>query len=267
MTRLLGTHPVTVTEPLADGAIVRLMRDGRVSDVFKLGKNHVHAFIKHPDGSITDLGISENLLTTVGRTLAHEALGQRPLKEGAFTATGAASATPAGGGMTVDAYKGWRVYAAEALITTPPAYGNVGSNSATVLTLDQWWNAADGIAATPAATNGYILVPHSIPRFMGLTENAAAAAAGDTVLTGEITTGGAARALATFAYTGGAATETLQKAFSITASFPAIHKMGLFSALNVTAAGILFFETVLNADANVINGDTLTVTDTITISG
>jgi hypothetical protein len=101
---------------------------------------------------------------------------------------------------------------------------------------------------------------------MALTENSGAASASDTALTGEITTGGASRALATYAHTGGTATFTLLKSFSISASFPAIHKMGLFTASTLTATGIMIFETVLNADANVISGDTLQVTDTVTLS-
>ena len=53
----------------------------------------------------------------------------------------------------------------------------------------------------------------------------------------------------------------------MTSTFTAIHKMGLFTAKDTTSAGILVFETVLNQDATVGNGDTLTVTDTITLSG
>lgn len=246
-----------------------------VRDGLTFGPDPVHVQIIHgpgrpndwAEGSIEDLGISYNLLTNVGRDLVSAGLGHAVAKEGAFTATTATSATPAGGGMTVDAYKGWRVAAAGAAITTPIPYGNIGSNSATVLTIDQWWTAADGVATTPVATNGYIVIPTATSRFMALTENAAAASAASTVLTGEITTGGCGRALATYAHTGGTATLTLSKTFSVTASFPAIHKIGEFTAANVTAAGVLVYETVLNADANVISGDSLAVTHTITISG
>lgn len=265
--RLLRAKPSSHLEPLDDGALLHLLRGPRVVDTVRLGKNHVHAFIVHADGDWTDLGVSENLLTNGGRDLAHEALGQRPIKEGVLTASSATSATPSGGGLTADQYKGWRIYCPITSVGTTPVYGNVGSNNTTVLTLDQWWTGADGTGTTPASTNGYILVPSCTPRFMGLTENASAASATNTVLTGELTTGGCARAIATFAHTSGTATQTLQKAFSVTSSFPAIHRMGLFTAKDTTAAGIMVFETVLNADANVINGDTLTVTDTITISG
>ena len=222
-----------------------------------------------PAGTIEDLGYSRNLLTTVGRDLVAAAVGNFAGKDGALTASSATSATPAGGGMTTDAYKGHRVWCPVTGLTTAPVYGNIGSNSATVLTVDGWWiGTTDTMTGTtPAATNGYHIQPSVLCRFMGLTENAGAAAAGDTVLTGEITTGGCSRALAAYAHTGAAATFTLSKTFSVTATFPAIHKIGLFTAANTTAAGVMVYEVVLNADASVINGDSLAVTWTNTISG
>src|SRR5207244_3715603 len=100
----------------------------------------------------------------------------------------------------------------------------------TVLTVDQWWKADDTVGTTPASTSGYSIIPTCIPRFMGLTTDAAAAAAGDTTLTTEITTGGCARTKATYAHTGGAATYTMQVVFSVTSTFTNIHKMSLFTA-------------------------------------
>lgn len=265
--RLARTRPRPRVEPLADGAVIHLDRGYSFSESVRLGPNEWHWLVIHADGTTTDLGIVPNLLTNTGRDLWDEHFGQRPIKEGALTASSATSATPAGGGMTVDAYKGWRVYCPVGALTTAPVYGNIGSNSATVLTIDQWWNAADGAGTTPAATNGYMVVPSSTPRFMGLTENAAAASATNTLLTGEITTGGCNRQLATFAHTAGTSTYTASKTFSVTATFPAIHRGALFTAMNTTAAGIMTFEAVLNADASVINGDSLAVTATITTTG
>ena len=123
--------------PLDDGAILQRIRGGRIEDSLRLGPNHVHAVIIHADGSTTDLGVSQNLLTTAGRDLVAAAIGQATAKEGAFTAADGTSGTPSGGGMTTDAYKGWRVYCPVTGLTTPPVYGNVGSNSATVLTVDK----------------------------------------------------------------------------------------------------------------------------------
>ena len=258
----------TLIEPLKDGCIINVLdRRGRPHQKLRLGPNYVHAFIRRRDGSIDDLGISKNLLTNSGRDLWAATFGHATMKEGACTATSATSATPSGGGMTADQYKGWRVYMPVTGLTTPPVYGNIGTNSTTVLTVDQWWTAADGVGTTPASTSGYSVMPTCTPRFMGLTTDSAAASASDTVLATEITTGGCARTKATYAHTAGTATYTMQVVFSVTASFTNIHKMGLFTAMNTTAGGIMVFETVLNQDATVGNGDTLTVTDTITLSG
>ena len=249
---------------LSDGALLSLVRGRTVEEKFRLGPNAVHAIIFHEDGSYTDLGVSHNLLTNSGRDLVAAGLGTKGPAANTATGTSATSLTDTGEAWTTDQFKGWTVFAEES--TNNPVFGNIGSNSATVLTIDQWWGPDDASETTPGATADYIILPTCRPRFMGLTENASAASATDTVLTGEITTGGANRQVTTYAHTGGTATFTLQKSYSITASFPAIHKMGLFTASNTTAAGIMVFETVLNADANVISGDTLQVTDTVTIS-
>jgi hypothetical protein len=261
--RLITVKPKIEVVNLDDGAIVRTMRGHHVSDAVRLGPNQVHFRVIHADGSVDDAAILRNLLTTVGRDLLAAAMGHATQKEGAFTSL----LTPAGGGMSADQFKGWKVYCPVTGITTPPVYGNVGSNSATVLTIDQWWNAADGTGTTPAATNAYLLVPAFDARFVALTENVASPAAGDTTLTAEITTGGCNRQLGAYAHTGGAATYTISKSFAVGASFPAIQKGALFTAANITAAGIMCFETEPAADANVINGDTLAVTWTVTLSG
>lgn len=253
----------------------RLVLPPGIRDGLHFGPNLVHARIIHgpgrpndwKPGEIEDLGISRNLLTNVGRDLVHDATLRAGINNGAnvATATSATSLTDTGEAWTTDLYKGWIVIAEEG--TNTPVYGNIGSNTATVLTIDAWKNADDSAGTTPGATANYKILPAFRPRYMGLTENASAASAASTALTGEITTGGCARALCAAAHTAGTATGTLSKTFSVTASFPAIHRIGLFSASNTTAAGVLCYETVLNADANVINGDSLAVTWTLTVSG
>lgn len=250
-----------------DVATIAITRGRTVEDVVRLGPNHVHAIIFHPDGTYEDLGVSRNLLTNAGRDLLAAAFGAGGVNNGSNVATGssATSLTDTGEAWTTDAYKGWTVIAEEG--TNTPVYGNIGSNTGTVLTIDAWRNADHSAGTTPGTTANYAIYPTCRPRYMGLTENASAASASNTALTGEITTGGLARALATYAHTGGTSTFTLQVSFSVTASFPAVHRMALFTASNTTAGGIMVFETVLNADANVINGDTLQVTETVTLSG
>ena len=266
--------------------VARRNRRGRsyLQDTIRVGPNMVHAFITHRDGSITDLGQSRNLLTNIGRDWWAQSWGK--IGAGVTTASPASAVstsaiTVTGTPLTASnlatpelGVAGLRVWMPVTGITTPPVYANIIANTTGVLTIDQWWNVSDGTGTTPAATNALQIAPGGIAacRFMALTTDASAAAAADTVLATEITTNGGSRALATYAHTYGAATLTLQKAYSITGTLTAIHKAGLFSSLTqggTTAAlgGPLLYETVLNADATVVNGDTLTATWTGTLSG
>lgn len=254
---------------LADGAVVTIDRGRGSKQIVRLGPNEVHAVITRASGEIEDLGISYNLLTNGGRDLFAAAMGNATGKDGALTASSSTSGTPAGGGMTTDQYKGWRVFCPVTGLTTAPVYGNIGSNSATVLTVDGWWvGTSDTMTGTtPASTNGYHIQPSGLARFMGITTDSGAASASDTALASEATTNGGGRAKAVYAHTAATATFTLTNLYTFSGTFTALHKMGLFTAANTTAAGIMVFETVLNQDATVGSGDTMTVTWTGTISG
>jgi len=259
--------------------VARQRRNGRpyIQDSIRVGPNMVHAMITHRDGSITDIGQSRNLLTNIGRDWWAQSWGKIvTAQNGPATATSATSVTGTGSTWTASnlatpelGCAGMRVWMPVTGITTAPVYGNIISNTTSVLTIDQWWTAADGTGTTPASTNALHIAPGGIAacRFMALTTNASAASASNTTLTGEITSNGGGRALATYAHTYGASTLTLQKAFSITGTITAIHRGGLFTALSAAGADPMIYETVLNADATVVNGDTLTVTWTGTLSG
>lgn len=261
-------------EPLADGSRLHIHRGRRLIETIRLGPNDVHAFITHSDGSIDDLGISHNLLTTGSATGRDyfAAIGGGLLPAGGsgspnITAVSTTAFTATGTPWTTNLLAGMTAYGSVTGTTTPPVHFRIISNTTSVATGEGWYTA-DGttLGTTPAIGFGYVIAPGGGPaRFMALTENAGAASAADTALTGEITTGGCGRALATYAHTLATATYTLQKAFSVTASFPAIHKIGIFPFLTASGA-MMVFEAVLNADANVVNGDTLTVTDTVTVS-
>jgi hypothetical protein len=170
--------------------------------------------------------------------------------------------------MTADQYKGWRVMCPITNVTTAPVYGNIGTNSTTVLTVDGWWvGTADTMTGTtPASTNGYHILPTGLARFMGLTADASAASAASTTLTSEITTNGLNRTKGTYAHTATNATYTLSVTFSVSGGPQTVHRGGLFTAANTTAGGILMFETVASADAIVTTSDTLNATWTVTIS-
>lgn len=245
---------------------LQIRRGRSIEESVHHGPNIWTATIIHADGTY-DVVQGHNLLTNGGRDLIAAAYGNATGKDGALTASSATSATPSGGGMTADQYKGWRVFCPVTGLTTAPVYGNIGTNSTTVLTIDGWWvGTSDTMTGTtPASTNGYHVQPSALSRFMGLTADVAAANAADTTLASEQTSNGLGRAKATYAHTGGTSTYTLVNSFSVTGSVT-VHKGALFTAANTTAGGIMVFEAVLNADAVVVNGDTLQVTATVTLS-
>jgi len=110
----------------------------------------------------------------------------------------------------------------------------------------------------------------TIAKYVALTANTSAAAAGDTTLTGEITTagGGLLRATGTYAHTNGTSTYTITNTFTTNGSdsLPVtIAKVGIFDT--ATSGGALVFETLLGTTATLsASGDTLTITQTVTLS-
>jgi len=257
-------------EGRSDGAMLSVMTGEKVADRLRLGPNQVHAIVFHPDGSWTDCGVSQNLITTAndgGRDQVAAMLGGKlgfgvsgTIATGSSATSLTATATP----FVASAHIGQIVVAEES--TNSPVHATIISNTTSVLTVDECRNGDASAGNTPATTANYHIVAGNAPsRYIALTENASAASAASTSLTGEITSGGCGRALGTYAHTLGASTFTLTKSFSVTASFPAIHRAGLFQ-VSTASSSLLSFETVLNSDANVINLDTLVVTWTITLS-
>lgn len=265
-----------------EGAALSFRRGGRTEGRTRIGPNSVHACVWHPDGSLTDLGTSQNLLTNIGCMALLGGYGATPAGGvgNPATATSATSFTATGTPWTASnlgtpqlGLAGFRAYFPVTGLTTAPVYGNIVSNTTSVATVDKWWVADDTTGTTPASTNSFTISPGGLAavRFIALTTNASAASATSTTLASEITTNGAGRATGTFARgsnpSGGSGSITLTKAFSITGTLTAIHRGGLFMCLSSAGADPVIYETVLNADATVINGDTLTVTWTVTLAG
>lgn len=185
---------------------------------------------------------------------------------GTASATTATSLTSTG--FTASAYIGQMVVAGT-------VYGIITANTTTVLTVERWVNpATPGGAAgsTPSSTTTFSIVPGQAPAaFMALTANSGAPAAGDTALTGEITTGGGGliRKLASYAHTAGTATYTEAATFTANGSdsLPVtLAKVGMFPTLT-GATGIMVFETLMSATATMtVSGDQVTNTQTVTIS-
>lgn len=98
--------------------------------------------------------------------------------------------------------------------------------------------------------------------FIGLTSNTGAPAVGDTVLTGEITTGGLARILATTrTHTDDTNVSTISHTFTATAIHTDVQKSGLF---DLVTTGILSHENTFIVVTLQVN-DTLTITWTLTV--
>jgi hypothetical protein len=110
----------------------------------------------------------------------------------------------------------------------------------------------------------------AVAKFVGITANSTAPAAGDTTLTGEITTagGGLVRQTGVYAHTNGTATYTVTTVFTANGSdaLPVtIAKRGVFTA--TPSGGTLVYETLVSPTATLsASGDVLTLTDTVTIS-
>jgi hypothetical protein len=192
---------------------------------------------------------------------------------GIYTATGTATATSATSLTNTGA--AFSTSLVGQMVCTPTVYGVIESATATVLTIDRWYNyTTPGGAAgsTPAGTTTYVVTPGNAPAlFMGVSTTNSASSATDTTMAGEITTagGGLIRAIATYAHTASASTYTLANTFTAngTDSLPAtVYRMGSFISMVSGWAGSMMLETLLNASATITtSGDAVTVTDTVTV--
>ncbi len=113
---------------------------------------------------------------------------------------------------------------------------------------------AQQIGSTTPAANG--------ANYIGLSTDTSTPDASWTVIPGEITSGGLERAQGTYAHTAGTNYYTITKTFTATASFTGVQLAGLYS----TSTGTTLFAANTFSPVNLISGDQLTVTWTITIT-
>ncbi len=110
----------------------------------------------------------------------------------------------------------------------------------------------------------------AVADYLAVSANSTSPTAGETTLTGEITTagGGLVRAQAVYAHTGGAATYTLSKTFTANGSdaLPVtLAKVGVF---NASSGGTMPWSHLLSPTAVISgSGDSVALTETITLSG
>lgn len=153
--------------------------------------------------------------------------------------------------------------------TGTTVYGVIVSNTATVLTVDQWYNPQSAVGAagtTPNATCTYQILPGQNPAsWLAVTSDATAPSASDTALASEATTNGFARAVGSYSHTAAATTYALVKTFTATGTLT-VNKEAVFGAASPTAGGVMPFESAETSPPTLVSGDTLAQTVTVTIN-
>jgi len=158
--------------------------------------------------------------------------------------------------------------------TTVMVYGIIVSNSGTVLTVDQWYNAASTTGAagtTPSSTAPYVILPgQGSASWMAVSANVFSPATTDTFLAGElVAASGFARAVGTYSHTAAASTYTLVHLWTASLT-ETINNEAQFGAANPSgtvgsALGVMPFESAEPSPPTLVSGDTLQNTVTITI--
>lgn len=108
----------------------------------------------------------------------------------------------------------------------------------------------------------------AVAKWVAVTANTTAPAAGDTTLTGEITTagGGLVRQAGTYAHTTGTASYTLTTTFTANGSDALPVTLGKRGIFDAASGGNLVFETLISPTATLsASGDAVTLTDTVTL--
>jgi hypothetical protein len=152
--------------------------------------------------------------------------------------------------------------------TGAKVYGVIVSNTATVLTVDQWYDPTSTTGAagsTPNGTCSYVVLPGQNPApWMAVTANVFSPATSDVTLAGELASNGFSRAVGTYAHTAAASTYTLVHLWTATGT-ETITNEAQFGACNVTGGGVMPFESPEPSSPTLVSGDTLQNTATITI--
>jgi hypothetical protein len=182
---------------------------------------------------------------------------------GTSTATGATSLTMGSATWATDEWRGH-------VVVTGATYGIVGTNSATVLTIDKWYAPATpgGTAASTPGTGTFVIVSGGGPAWwVGLTETSITPAVGDTQLSGELTVEGFARSVGTWAHTAGASTYTLTNTYTMVGGTSrTIRGAAVFNFSRILNGGQrMVFETVMPNPPTLVPDDQLTTTYTITL--
>src|SRR6266571_3398687 len=192
-----------------------------------------------------------------------------------FTDTGAAFPTAASGAGNTGLQS--HFVFVNATTWTSSTFGVIVSNTATVLTIDQWYAipVTGSAGTTPGATRPYFISQYPAPlQWIALSTSVSAAAATDVTRTAdglwgdgtggggatETTANGLARAFQQVTFPGAAQAQAVHTWTYTSSSSVVLAKVIWFNAL-ATAGNIPFLETLLNATATVsANGDSVQLT-------
>lgn len=193
---------------------------------------------------------------------------------GNATSITATSISNSGATWVTDVWRGHVVFAGPNNAGTGSrAYGIIVSNTGILLNIDKWYNPDDpggAAATTPNATANYVIAPGGGPAWwIAFTENAAAPAVTDVLLTAELVVGtsaGLERQLCTWAHTAGASTYTLTKTSTLTGATPrTINKAAVFNSSRDVTGQMMVFATAMPNPPTLVTNDQVTSTYTITI--
>jgi hypothetical protein len=201
---------------------------------------------------------------------------QMVMAAGAATASSGTTLTTVTTAGAANCFAGQAVYVNSAANTATQAteyYGIIQSNTNganTVLTVDGWTTLAGAGGSTPSSTTFYIIGPPPPFWYIALSDSTSAVAGTETgaAMGGtEQTTNGLSRALAdTLTHTAGTTTAVVGKTFTYTGSSPQTLGRSAICSGRVSATNFAHFITAFASSATPsTNGDTVAVTDTITV--
>ena len=271
----------SATRPSGRRTVAQAARDLAKSGPPQFSRSIWQSTIYKKNGKVTKGPWRKNLTTTtaVGYTNAYDwlakTMGAGPsaafaVAQGNATATSITSLTaPTGFPTTGQGLAGCIVVAGpNASGTGAKVYGVIVSNTATVLTVDQWYDptSTSGAAgSTPNATASYVVVPGQNPAaWMAVTANVFTPLTSDTTLVGELTSNGFSRAVGTWSHTAAASTYALVHLWTASGT-ETINNESQFGAANPTAGGVMPFESAEPSPPTLVSGDTLQNTCTVTI--
>jgi hypothetical protein len=195
---------------------------------------------------------------------------------GAATAASGASLTTVTTAAASNNFAGQAVYVNSAANTATQAteyYGIIQSNTNganTVLTVDGWTKLDGTAGSTPSSTTFYIIGPPPPFWYMALSDSTSAVAGTETGAAmggSEITTNGLGRALAdTLTHTAGTTTSVVGKTFTYTGSGAQTVGRMMITSSRIASSNFAHFITAFASAATpTTNGDTVAVTDTLTV--